>query len=135
MDEAKYQAQLQAQIEVLQRWLDRAQPSNRPAYRHAVERKQSLERELELSKLRVSFAKARTATNAPLEEQSPRPGNERQKFVQPLLEAKGWSIHDWAKNASVDFHTANNYLKGKTNPYPNTRKKLADALGVRNLPT
>jgi hypothetical protein len=30
----------------------------------------------------------------------------------------------------VDFHTANDYLKGKTNSYKSTRKKLADALGV-----
>lgn len=135
MDETKYQVGLQVQIEMLQRWLDKAPPSNRPQYRHAVERKQSLEKELELSKLRESLAKAKTATDAPPEEQNLRPGDERQRFVKPLLTAKGWSIHDWARSASVDFHTANNYLKGKTRPFPNTRKKLGDALGVENLPT
>jgi hypothetical protein len=36
----------------------------------------------------------------------------------------------------VDFHTANDYLKGITNPYASTRKKLADSLGVlvKDLP-
>lgn len=135
MDEEQYQAHLRDQIEILERWLAKAQPSNRPQYRQAVKRKQSLEKELELSKLRESFAKARTATDAQAEEQNPQPGAKRQRFVKSWLSAKGWSIHDWAKNASVDFHTADNYLKGKTRPFPSTRKKLADALGVKNLPT
>jgi hypothetical protein len=56
--------------------------------------------------------------------------NPREAFVRPILEEKGWSIPDWATNATVDFHTANNYLKKNSNPYESTRKKLADALGV-----
>jgi hypothetical protein len=64
------------------------------------------------------------------------PQNEREKVVQPILVKKGWSIHDWAIESEVDFHTANDYLKGKTTPHPSTRKKLADSLGicVRDLP-
>src|SRR5258708_2480699 len=60
----------------------------------------------------------------------------RAAFVKPILERKGWSILDWAIESRVDFHTASDYLKGKTKPYPSTRKKLADALGVpvRDLP-
>ena len=58
------------------------------------------------------------------------PGSVREAFVMPILTAKGWSIYDWATNAGVDFHTANDYLKGQTKPYPSTRKKLADSLGV-----
>jgi hypothetical protein len=58
------------------------------------------------------------------------PSNTREVFFRPILDKKGFSIHDWAKQASVDFHTANNYLKGKTKPYPATIKKLADALGI-----
>jgi hypothetical protein len=60
----------------------------------------------------------------------------RLAFVQPILAEKGWSILDWANNSSVDFNTANNYLKGTTNPYASTRKKLADSLGVavKDLP-
>jgi len=60
----------------------------------------------------------------------------RAAFVKPILAAKGWSILDWAMASTVDFHTANDYLKGTTKPYPSTRKKLADALGmaVESLP-
>jgi len=57
-------------------------------------------------------------------------GNQREAFVRPILDKKGWSIHDWAEKSEVDFHTANDYLNGETNPHPSTRKKLADALGV-----
>jgi len=57
-------------------------------------------------------------------------GNERQTFLRPILEGKGFSVHDWAKTAGVDFHTANDYLNGETTPYKSTRKKLADAIGI-----
>jgi len=40
-------------------------------------------------------------------------------------------FHDWAKVAKVDFHTADAYLKGETNPYPSTRRKLARALEIK----
>jgi len=59
-----------------------------------------------------------------------KPMNERRSLVLPILTRKGWSILDWAKYSDVDFHTANNYLKGRTNPYKSTRKKLANALGI-----
>jgi hypothetical protein len=52
------------------------------------------------------------------------------EVLRPILDEKGFSVHDWAKHAKVDFHTANNYLAGKTRPHPNTLKKLADALGL-----
>jgi hypothetical protein len=54
----------------------------------------------------------------------------RAAFITPILEKKGWSILDWANNSGVDFHTANDYLRGSTKPYASTRKKLADSLGV-----
>jgi hypothetical protein len=56
--------------------------------------------------------------------------NTREAFIKSLLKDRGLSIHQWANGAKVDFHTANKYLKGKTNPYPETLKKLADALGI-----
>ena len=56
--------------------------------------------------------------------------NKRESLVCPILDKKGWSIEDWANESGVDFHTANNYLKSKTNPYRSTRKKLADSLGI-----
>ena len=56
VDEAKLQAHLTAKIEKLEHWLDRAQPSNRQEYRRAIERKQLLESELDLSKVRQILA-------------------------------------------------------------------------------
>lgn len=56
----------------------------------------------------------------------------REVFLKPLLKTKGLSIRGWARNAKLDFHTADNYLKGKTRrPNPDTFKQLADALGVK----
>lgn len=55
--------------------------------------------------------------------------------IRSILGTKGMSVHDWAIQAGVDFHTADNYLKGKTRPYQSTRKKLADALGLTELPS
>jgi lambda repressor-like predicted transcriptional regulator len=55
----------------------------------------------------------------------------RKDFVIPLLEAKGWSILDWANEAGVAHATAHDYLDGKTKKsYASTRLKLAKALGV-----
>jgi hypothetical protein len=55
----------------------------------------------------------------------------RKAFVTPRRIKKGWSIFEWATASNVDFHTADDYLKGRTRPYPSTRKKLAESLGVR----
>lgn len=54
----------------------------------------------------------------------------RAAFVKPKLDSKGWSVLDWANECGVDFHTASDFLKDKTNPYRSTRKKLAEGLGV-----
>jgi hypothetical protein len=63
--------------------------------------------------------------------------DERRSFISVILDNKGWSILDWAINSGVDYHTAKNYLTGKTNPYKSTRAKLATSLGVevQKLPT
>lgn len=60
----------------------------------------------------------------------------RTALVKPILENKGWSELDWANEANVAYHTAADYLDGKTNPYPSTRAKLAKSLGlsVQQLP-
>lgn len=55
----------------------------------------------------------------------------RAAFIAPILDEKGWSILDWANNSGVDFHTANDFLKGNTKPYASTRKKLAGSLGLK----
>jgi hypothetical protein len=55
----------------------------------------------------------------------------RRAFVDPLLEAKGWSVLDWAKHSELAYHTAADYLEGLTTPYRSTRLKLANSLGVK----
>jgi lambda repressor-like predicted transcriptional regulator len=62
-------------------------------------------------------------------EPSPKP-NQRKVYVLPILETKGWSILDWANEAEVAYHTAADYLDGKTRPYRSSRLKMAKALGV-----
>jgi lambda repressor-like predicted transcriptional regulator len=61
---------------------------------------------------------------------------ERQSFVQRILDKKGWSTNRLAVEAGLDFHTVNDYLKGKTRSNRSTRKQLADALviAVEELP-
>lgn len=54
----------------------------------------------------------------------------RRAKLMPILADKGLSVLDWAQHARVDYHTANEYLKGKRNPFASTRKKLAEALGL-----
>lgn len=54
----------------------------------------------------------------------------RQQIVKPILKHKGWSNNDWATNAHVAFKTVTGYLDGKST-YPDTKKKLANALGLQ----
>jgi lambda repressor-like predicted transcriptional regulator len=54
----------------------------------------------------------------------------RKWLIQAELDRLGWSINDWARHAEVDFNTAKNYMNGKTKPYPGTKKKLDDAIGL-----
>jgi lambda repressor-like predicted transcriptional regulator len=62
--------------------------------------------------------------------------NARASFVKPLLDKKGWSVFKWAQEANLDYHTVSGYLNNETKPYPQTRKRMADSLGVpvENLP-
>lgn len=61
----------------------------------------------------------------------------RQSKILPLLEDKGWTTSQWAAEAGVDWHVPNDYLKGRRNPRPSSRKALAKALGlsVTELPS
>ncbi|HKW35535.1 MAG TPA: helix-turn-helix transcriptional regulator [Candidatus Acidoferrum sp.] len=54
----------------------------------------------------------------------------RKTVLMTLLAKKDFSVHDWAKEAGVDWHTADNYLNGRAKPYQSTIGKLARALGV-----
>jgi hypothetical protein len=54
----------------------------------------------------------------------------RESFVKSILEAKGWSILDWANEAGVAPATAHDFLANKTKPYRSTRLKLAKSLDI-----
>lgn len=85
------------------------------------------------SKRKLSGKLADTVPHAPAPEPpktqaAPKPS--RKEVVIPLLEAKGWSVLDWANEAGVAYHTASDYLSGSKNPFRSTRVKLAKALGI-----
>jgi lambda repressor-like predicted transcriptional regulator len=80
-----------------------------------------------LGEMESEFAPSRDSLGADATKEG---ASARESFVMPLLKKKGWSILDWANESKVDYHTADDYLKGQTNPYPSTRRKLGDALGV-----
>jgi hypothetical protein len=86
-------------------------------------REEELEHERQLAAIR---AQSQTPTVSPvaLEPCS------RRAFVEPLLLAKGWSQLDWANEAHVAHTTVTDYLEGRRDPYPSTRLKLANALGI-----
>jgi hypothetical protein len=54
----------------------------------------------------------------------------RRAFVQPLLDARGMSVPEWAAKAKVSRHTAQDYLDAKRKTNHSNRKLLAEALGV-----
>jgi|SRR5208337_678412 len=60
----------------------------------------------------------------------PSPKVSRESFVKAILDAKGWSVLDWANESGVASATAHDYLAKKTKPYRSTRLKLAKSLGV-----
>lgn len=53
----------------------------------------------------------------------------RMAVVMPRLKELGFSKETWAGEADVDRRTVVDYLKGRTEPRPETRKKMAEALG------
>jgi ribosome-binding protein aMBF1 (putative translation factor) len=50
--------------------------------------------------------------------------------VQPHLTRLGWSKAKWASEAGVDPSVVYGYLDGSSDPRPDTRKVLAEALGI-----
>ncbi len=54
----------------------------------------------------------------------------RRTALDRMLAEKGWSVLEWATNANVTHHTAKDYYDGKRRSYPNTKMKLAKALGI-----
>ncbi len=54
----------------------------------------------------------------------------RRAFVQPRLEALGFTASSWADRAGVDASVAYDYMNGKSNPRADSRRALAEALKV-----
>jgi hypothetical protein len=55
----------------------------------------------------------------------------RQAFVSPRLEALGMTPSKWASTAGVHPSIVYDFLAGRSNPRPDTRNLLAEALGVK----
>jgi lambda repressor-like predicted transcriptional regulator len=119
------------------------QPGNRDVYRanhHLAMEIRKLQAEVanryEIEARELEHKKARADSTTALSGTGGKPtnavvSNTREAFLKPILKKTGFSIRAWARKANVDFHTADNYLKGKTKPNPDTLKELADALGVK----
>lgn len=54
----------------------------------------------------------------------------RREFIQRRLVQNGWSLNKLAIEAKLDPGTVRNYVNGKSRSYPDTRKRIADALSV-----
>jgi lambda repressor-like predicted transcriptional regulator len=84
----------------------------------------------------ASLAKSSSSKERPLSQRkSPasRPSDLadiRRAFVQPRLLEKGMSPSKWADRAGFDTSVIYDYLNGRSKPRPETRKAMAEALGV-----
>lgn len=96
--------------------------------RKKVEREAELEHARKLAEIQTK-SEPLPSHQEPIRE-IPSGMNLRQAFVLPLLEQRGWSVFEWANEASVDHATAIDYLRNIRKPYPSTRVKLANALGI-----
>jgi hypothetical protein len=79
--------------------------------------------------VRNGESQAQEKPSAPEETQADRAAR-RMRILEPILTKRGLSQNGWAVQAEVKWHTANDYLTGKTNPTKDTRKRLASVLGM-----
>jgi hypothetical protein len=80
---------------------------------------------------------ARPPASESIQSETPEQKSQRRKAViKAMLADRSWSIGDWASEAKVDYNTADDYLKGLTDPRASTRGKLAAALNIesKNFP-
>jgi hypothetical protein len=130
----KSREEVETKLEYLKRefpdWEIQSDAANREIRRLEKEREGIILTLVRRGKLGPGAKQQDHGNNPTATAQQEAPSNVRETFVRPILSRKGWSVPDWAKESGVDFHTADDYLKGKTVPYPSTLKKLADALGV-----
>lgn len=54
-----------------------------------------------------------------------------ENIVVAFLRDKGWSVDRFAKEAGLDRHTVNDYMNGKTKPFPATKAAIAKTLGIK----
>lgn len=66
--------------------------------------------------------------DAPAQEDSA--ATQRQAFIDPILAKKGLTRSKWASRAGVDPSVVYGYMDGTSSPRADTRKALADVLGV-----
>jgi len=55
----------------------------------------------------------------------------RRAFILPLLKEKGFSRSKWASEAGVDPSVVYDYLSGDSDPRPDSKKALAEVLGLK----
>jgi ribosome-binding protein aMBF1 (putative translation factor) len=55
----------------------------------------------------------------------------RQASVRPVLEEKGMTRSEWATKVGVDPSVVYDYLQGKSRPRAESRKALAEAIGLK----
>lgn len=57
--------------------------------------------------------------------------NSREATILPILRAKGMTKNKWATRAGVDPAVVYDYLAGRSNPRPDTRQALAEAIEIQ----
>jgi hypothetical protein len=89
-----------------------------------------------LAKNSPSLDKSISSAEQPLATHPRAALRKQRSSVDQLLKDRGWSTLQCAQEAKVDWHTADNYLKGITTPTRDTRLQLAKALNlsVNELP-
>jgi hypothetical protein len=59
--------------------------------------------------------------------------NQREAIVSPILRSRGMTKSQWAGVAGVDPSVVYDYMKGISNPRPETRKALAQSIGLPEI--
>jgi hypothetical protein len=96
--------------------------------RAAIERWERTRRQAELPTRaeRIEEAPHPTAPEPSIQKRA----STRRAYIDPLLEKHGWTPNGWATKAGLHPSIIYEYLRGKSNPRAETRRTLAQALGV-----
>jgi hypothetical protein len=77
------------------------------------------------------YKRIRAHKTPAVNESSTGPPGDREAQLSPILKSKGFTPGGWATAAGLDPSVVYDYLAGKSNPRPSTRKTLAEALGMK----